>query len=82
MAVPRQIPWRRFDGFVGAPTAAGDASNALNAAVAMQRRVLSINLELHNEHTRNQRRHGFALVKLLSVTSDLNVALSTAIGTL
>ena len=34
----------------GAPTATPeDASNALNAAVAMQRRVLSINLELHNE---------------------------------
>ena len=34
----------------GAPTATPeDASNALNAAVAMQRRVLSINLELNNE---------------------------------
>ncbi|HEY6804156.1 MAG TPA: adenylate/guanylate cyclase domain-containing protein [Pyrinomonadaceae bacterium] len=34
----------------GAPTATPeDASNALNAAVAMQRRVLSINQELHNE---------------------------------
>ncbi|HEV8366969.1 MAG TPA: adenylate/guanylate cyclase domain-containing protein [Pyrinomonadaceae bacterium] len=34
----------------GAPTATPeDASNALNAAVAMQRRVLSINLELNGE---------------------------------
>jgi len=34
----------------GAPTATPeDASNALNAAVAMQRRVLSINMELRNE---------------------------------
>jgi len=35
----------------GAPTATPeDASNALNAAVAMQRRVLSINQELRNEN--------------------------------
>jgi adenylate cyclase len=34
----------------GAPTATpDDASNALNAAVAMQRRMLGINRELHDE---------------------------------
>jgi adenylate cyclase len=39
-----------LDGLFGAPTATPeDASNALNAAVAMQRRVLGINMELMNE---------------------------------